>query len=74
MGVVLEEGATQEMFEFHRIAKASDKRNPYYRRAPDGTIKHLTRINGDNIKEAVGGRPGESQVNLGATLTSEHRH
>ena len=47
IGVRLEPGVTDEMFDFFRSSKASDTKHPYYQTAPDGTTKHLTRINGD---------------------------
>ncbi len=46
-GVVVEEGATRQLFDVFRPAMAWAKQQPYLRRDEDGNIKHLTRINGD---------------------------
>ena len=46
-GVVVEEGATDEMFDVFRPAIAWGKQQPYMRRDDDGKVNHLTRINGD---------------------------
>ena len=47
-GVNVQDGAAkEEMFDVFRRAIAHGTGAPYYRKADDGTRKHLTRINGD---------------------------
>ena len=44
-------GAAEEIFDLFRFNQASGTNKPYYRKASDGTIKHITRINGDQAIE-----------------------
>ena len=47
IGVRLDRGVADEIFNYSRFNEASSTSHPYHRKSPDGTIKHLTRINGD---------------------------
>jgi len=72
MGIDLEKGAAEEMFDFHRFAIANNKGKPYYRRAPDGTIKHMTRINGDRAIEFLKSSKETQPFCLSVSFSAPH--
>ena len=53
LGVEVDPRAPGRMFDFYRRRIASSTRNPYYREAADGTVKHLSAINGDDAVEFI---------------------
>ena len=53
LGVEVDPRAPKRMFDFYRRRIASSTRNPYYREAADGTVKHLSTINGDDAVEFI---------------------
>ena len=53
LGVEVDPRAPQHMFDFYRRRIASSTSRPYYREADDGTVKHITTINGDDALEFI---------------------
>ena len=53
LGVEVDPRAPDRMFDFYRRRIASSTRNPYYREAADGQVKHVTTINGDDAVEFI---------------------
>lgn len=53
LGVEVDPRGPERMFDFYRRRIASSTRNPYYRAASDGTVRHLTAINGDDAVEFI---------------------
>ena len=52
-GVEVDPRAPERMFDFYRLRTASSTSSPYYRKAADGTVKHITTINGDDAVEFI---------------------
>jgi len=48
LGLNFKKGVLEQMFDFVKLSTANSRRDPYYRETPDGSLKHLTRINGDH--------------------------
>jgi arylsulfatase A-like enzyme len=72
IGVDLEAGASDEMFDFARFTQASGTKEPYYRRAPDGDLKHLTEINGDHAIEFLRTSAGAAPFCLSVSFSAPH--
>ena len=71
-GVETEPRAPESMFDFYRTRSASSTRDPYYRKAADGTIKHLTEINGDDSVEFIRGCTKEQPFCLSVSYSAPH--
>jgi len=72
IGVNMIDGAAEEMFDYVRFNQASGTRNPYYRKAPDGTTRHLTRINGDHAIEFLRGSTATQPFCLSVSFSAPH--
>ena len=72
LGVEVDPRAPARMFDFYRRRIASSTRNPYYRRAEDGTVKHLTEINGDDAVEFIRTSSANQPFCLSVSFSAPH--
>ena len=72
IGVRLNRGTAEEMFDFFRFNQASGTNQPYYRKSPDGTIKHLTRINGDQAVDFLRSSIAKQPFCLSVSFSAPH--
>ena len=72
LGVEVDPRAPARMFDFYRRRIASSTRNPYYRRAVDGTVKHLTEINGDDAVEFIRTSSADQPFCLSVSFSAPH--
>ena len=72
IGVQLKQGVADAMFDFNRFTQASSTSKPYYRKAPDGTTKHLTRINGDHAVEFLRSSKADQPFCLSVSFSAPH--
>ena len=72
LGVEVDPRTPERMFDFYRRRIASSTRNPYYREAADGTIKHLTEINGDDAVEFIRTNPTDQPFCLSVSFSAPH--
>ena len=72
LGVEVDPRAPERMFDSYSRRIASSTRNPYYRRAADGTIKHLSTINGDDAVEFIRTSPGNQPFCLSVSFSAPH--
>ena len=71
-GVETDSRAPESMFDFYRTRIGSSTRNPYYRKAADGTIKHLTEMNGDDSVEFIRGCTSDQPFCLSVSFSAPH--
>ncbi len=72
LGVEVDGRAPERMFDFYRPRIASSTRNPYYRTASDGKLKHLTTINGDDAVEFIRESRPEQPFCLSVSFSAPH--
>lgn len=72
LGVEVDPRAPDRMFDFYRRRIASSTRNPYYREASDGNVKHLTTINGDDAVEFIRTNPSDQPFCLSVSFSAPH--
>ena len=72
IGVRLNRGTAEEMFDFFRFNQASGTNQPYYRKSPDGTIKHLTQINGDQAVDFLRSSIAKQPFCLSVSFSAPH--
>ena len=72
LGVEVDPRAPARMFDFFRRRIASSTRNPYYRPAADGTVKHLSEINGDDAVEFIRSSTGDQPFCLSVSFSAPH--
>ena len=72
LGVEVDPRTPERMFDFYRRRIASSTRNPYYREAADGTIKHLSEINGDDAVEFIRTNPTDQPFCLSVSFSAPH--
>lgn len=72
LGVEVDGRAPARMFDFYRRRIASSTRNPYYREASDGQVKHLTEINGDDAVEFIRTNPSNQPFCLSVSFSAPH--
>ncbi|MFP6872334.1 MAG: sulfatase [Verrucomicrobiales bacterium] len=72
VGVRLNRGVAEEMFDFFQANQASSTNQPYYRKSQDGTVKHLTRINGDHAIDFLRGSTGTQPFCLSVSFSAPH--
>ena len=72
LGVEVDPRAAKRMFDFYRRRIASSTRNPYYRKSPDGTVKHLSTINGDDAVEFIRTNPPNRPFCLSVSFSAPH--
>ena len=72
LGVEVDPRAPERMFDFYRRRIASSTRNPYYREADDGTVKHVTTINGDDAVEFIRTSSQDQPFCLSVSFSAPH--
>ena len=72
LGVEVDPRTPERMFDVYRRRIASSTRNPYYREAPDGKVKHLTTINGDDAVEFIRTNPSRQPFCLSVSFSAPH--
>ena len=72
LGVEVDPRAPKSMFDFYRRRIASSTRNPYYRRADDGEVKHLTQINGDDAVQFIRSSTHDQPFCLSVSFSAPH--
>ncbi len=72
LGVEVDPRAPDRMFDFYRRRIASSTRNPYYREADDGKVKHITTINGDDAVEFIRTSPQDQPFCLSVSFSAPH--
>lgn len=72
IGVDLEPGAADKMFDYARFTQASDAKNPYYQKAADGTLKHLTEVNGDYVVDFLRAAKDRQPFCLSVSFSAPH--
>ena len=72
LGVEVDPRAPDRMFDFYRRRIASSTRNPYYRPAADGKVKHITTINGDDAVEFIRTNPSDQPFCLSVSFSAPH--
>ena len=72
LGVEVDPRAPDRMFDFYRRRIASSTRNPYYREAADGRVKHVTTINGDDAVEFIRTSLQEQPFCLSVSFSAPH--
>ena len=72
LGVEVDARAPGRMFDYYKRRIASSTRNPYYRRAEDGKVKHLTEINGDDAVEFIRTSGSERPFCLSVSFSAPH--
>ena len=72
LGVEVDPRAPDRMFDFCRRRIASSTRNPYYRPAADGKVKHITTINGDDAVEFIRTNPSDQPFCLSVSFSAPH--
>ncbi len=72
LGVEVDPRAPERMFDFYRPRIASSTRNPYYREADDGTVKHVTTINGDDAVEFIRTSSQDQPFCLSVSFSAPH--
>lgn len=72
LGVEVDPRAPERLFDFFRRRIASSTTNPYYRRAADGNVKHLTTINGDDAVEFIRTNGSDQPFCLSVSFSAPH--
>ncbi|MDE0107476.1 MAG: sulfatase [Bryobacterales bacterium] len=72
LGVEVDSRAPERMFDFYRRRIASSTRNPYYREAEDGAVKHVTTINGDDAVEFIRTSSQDQPFCLSVSFSAPH--
>ncbi|MCY4599278.1 MAG: sulfatase-like hydrolase/transferase, partial [Acidobacteria bacterium] len=72
LGVEVDPRAPDRMFDFYRRRIASSTRNPYYREAADGQVKHVTTINGDDAVEFIRASSHDQPFCLSVSFSAPH--
>ena len=72
LGVEVDPRAPDRMFDFYRRRIASSTRNPYYREAADGRVKHVTTINGDDAVEFIRTSSQDQPFCLSVSFSAPH--
>ncbi len=72
LGVEVDPRAPDRMFDVYRRRIASSTSNPYYRRADDGVVKHLTTINGDDAVEFIKTSSPDQPFCLSVSFSAPH--
>ena len=72
LGVEVDPRAPDRMFDFYRRRIASSTRNPYYREAADGQLKHVTTINGDDAVEFIRTSSQDQPFCLSVSFSAPH--
>ena len=72
LGVEVDPRAPGRMFDFYRRRIASSTRNPYYREAADGQVKHVTTINGDDAVEFIRTSSQDRPFCLSVSFSAPH--
>ncbi|MDE0264718.1 MAG: sulfatase [Bryobacterales bacterium] len=72
LGVEVDPRAPDRMFDFYRRRIASSTRNPYYREAEDGNVKHITTINGDDAVEFIRTSSQDQPFCLSVSFSAPH--
>lgn len=72
LGVEVDPRAPERLFDFYRRRIASSTRNPYYRKADDGEVKHLTTINGDDAVEFIRTNGRDQPFCLSVSFSAPH--
>ena len=72
LGVEVDPRAPERMFDFYRRRIASSTRNPYYREADDGRVKHVTTINGDDAVEFIRTSSQDQPFCLSVSFSAPH--
>ena len=72
LGVEVDPRAPERMFDFYKRRIASSTRNPYYRRADDGEVKHLTEINGDDAVQFIRSSTPDQPFCLSVSFSAPH--
>ena len=67
-GVGVCPGAREKMFDWFRPLN----RNPYFKKQPDGTLRHLTEITGDGAIEFLRGCPKDQPFCLSVSFNAAH--
>ncbi|MED5586837.1 MAG: sulfatase [Verrucomicrobiota bacterium] len=72
IGVRLKAGVSEEMFDFFKANQASSTRQPYYRKSKEGTLRHLTSINGDHAIDFLRGASATRPFCLSVSFSAPH--
>ena len=72
LGVEVDPRAPERLFDFFRRRIASSTANPYYRESGDGTVKHLTTINGDDAVEFIRTSRSDQPFCLSVSFSAPH--
>jgi len=67
-GVGVERGVKEQMFDFFRPLG----RNPYFKKQPDGSMRHITELCGDRAEEFLGGVPEGKPFCLSISFNAVH--
>ena len=67
-GVGVHKGAREKMFDWF----VPLNRNPYFKKQPDGTLRHLTEITGDRAIEFLKGCPKDRPFCLSVSFNAAH--
>ena len=72
LGVEVDPRSPGRMFDFYKRRIASSTRNPYYREADDGNVKHVTEINGDDAVEFIRTCTAQQPFCLSVSFSAPH--
>lgn len=72
VGVRLKPGVSEEMFDFFQANQASSTHQPYYRKSKEGTLRHLTSINGDHAIDFLRGATATRPFCLSVSFSAPH--
>lgn len=72
LGVEVDPRAPERLFDFFRRRIASSTANPYYRESSDGSVKHLTTINGDDAVEFIRTNRSDQPFCLSVSFSAPH--
>ena len=72
LGLNFKTEVLETMFDFIKLNTANSLRDPYYREAADGSLKHLTRINGDHAVDFLKTCTKEQPFCLSVSFSAPH--
>ena len=71
-GIETESGAIGDMFDFYSYREAYGTSSPYFRQQPDGTTRHVTRLNGDDAVAFLQSTTPDQPFALSVSFSAPH--
>ena len=72
LGLDVRDGVVNALFDFAKLSLANSRRNPYYKPGPDGTLRHVTRINGDHAVDFLRSCTPDQPFCLSVSFSAPH--